>query len=221
MQHCLKAWLDEELVDDIDQVTLVRGSFEAGQAVYKIEDRARSLFILQSGSVKLQKALEDGTNHVQDFYFRGDLFGLESVGSDVYGFDAIALEKITVCEIPYDQLDAFNVSTEQLHGMFSSLLGNKVRQSNHLLLQGRYMVAEQRLMLFLKSLCDRNLLQIENNRGRISLPMSKVDIASYLGLRPESLSRALSTLQRKGVILNRQKSIEILDVNSAKKLFCD
>lgn len=106
-------------------------------------------------------------------------------------------------------------SNPRLQKRIVSLLSSKVHQTNNLLADSRYLSAEKRLLLFLKSLCDRNLAQTKSGKGRIHLPMAKTDIASYLGIRAESLSRILANLQKQGVIRNYSKYIEIDDVNAA------
>jgi CRP/FNR family transcriptional regulator len=202
------------------QITLVRGIFQKGQAIYHAEDRFRSLFIVQSGAVKVEKILEDGTNHVKGFYFHGDLFGLDSIGNVLYNYDAIALDTTRICQIPYDQLEMLGSSNPLLQKRIISLLSGKMHQINNLLLDSRYLSADKRLLLFLKSLCERNLVHTRNGKGKIHLPMSKSDIASYLGIRSESLSRILANLQKQGVIRNRFRHIEINDMDAAMQLIC-
>jgi CRP/FNR family transcriptional regulator len=219
-QRCLKNWLGNDSAGDIGQVIHEKGTFRAGQAIYQMEDRFRSLFIVQSGLVKVEKTLLDGTNHVNGFYFPGELFGVDSIGDACYGYDAIALESTRICEISYERLEALGSSMPRLQQLLVSLLGNKVHQANSLLLDGRYLSAEKRLLLFLKSLCERHFIQTQRSRGRLHLPMTKTDIASYLGIRPESVSRALTNLQRQGVIRNHLRYIEINDINAAVRAIC-
>ena len=219
-QHCLNSWLDNEYISEIDKITLARGTFQAGQAVYRMEDLFRSLFIVQTGSVKVEKTLEYGTKHVNGFYFQGDLFGFKSIGNTTYGYDAIALETTRICKIPYNKLESLCSSIPHLQKMITTLLAGKMNQANEMLIDSRYMAADKRLLLFLKGLCERNLVQIQNNKGRIHLPMSKSDLASYLGIRAESLSRVLASLQRQGVMRNYTKYIEIDDLDAAMRLIC-
>lgn len=219
-QRCMNAWLDRELTGAIDRIVVARAAFQKGQAIYQAEERFRSLFIIQSGSVKVEKILEDGTNHVHGFYFRGDLFGLDSFGSALYDYDAMALETTKICKIPYDQFEILCSSNPRLQKMIVSLISGKMQQSNNLLLDSRYLSADKRLLLFLKDLCERNLALPRGSKGRINLPMSKSDIASYLGIRAESLSRVLANLQRQGVIRNRFRFIEINDINAAMQAIC-
>lgn len=220
LELCTHAWLDDELIECIDPITLDCGIYQAGQPIFQMEDRFRALYIVQSGLVKVEKILENGTNHVSGFYFRGDLFGLKSIGRAEYGYDAIALETTRVCEIPYQRLAALGLSIPRLQQKMINLLGSELHQLDDLLVDGRHLNAEKRLLLFLRNLCERNRIQSRNNTGRLHLPMTKTDIASYLGIRPESVSRALTNLHRQGVIRNHPKYIEIDDVNLAEHSLC-
>jgi CRP/FNR family transcriptional regulator len=219
-QMCLNAWLDKGLISDIDQLNLARGTYQKGQAIYRLEDHFRAIFIIQSGSVKVEKTLEDGTHHVNGFYFRGDLLGLDSIGNNQYNYDAIALETTRICKIPYAQLEMLSSSIPRLQQKIISLLSSKMHQTNNLLIDNRYLSADKRLLLFLKSLCERDLLQTRGSKSRIYLPMPKTDLASYLGIRAESLSRILANLQKQGVISNRFKYIEINDIDAAMRVIC-
>jgi len=214
----MNAWLDKEFISDINQISLDGGTFQAGAAIYRMEDRFRSLFIIQSGSVKVEKILEDGTNHVNGFYFRGDLFGFDSIGGALYNYDAIALETTRICIIPYDKLESLGSLVPRLQNMITTLLAGKLQQTNNLLIDSRYLSADKRLLIFLNNLCERNLVQSQNGKGRIHLPMPKTDIASYLGIRAESLSRILANLQKRGVIRNHNRSIEINDIDTAMRV---
>ena len=216
MELCAIAWLDGEVTTAIDRITLDRGTFQAGEAIYRMEDCFRSLFIVQSGLVKVEKILEDGTNQVTGFCFSGDLFGLKSIGHAHYGYDAIALETTKICEITYSGLEALCASYPSLQQLLITLLGNKLQQANELLFDGRQLCAEQRLLRFIKGLCERKLLWCGDDRSRLHLPMSKTDIASFLGVRPESVSRALTNLQKQGVIRNHHRCIQVDDLDIAE-----
>ncbi|MDX2478546.1 MAG: helix-turn-helix domain-containing protein [Gammaproteobacteria bacterium] len=84
----------------------------------------------------------------------------------------------------------------------------------------RYLSSEQRLLVFFEMLCKKYFIQTIDSQKKLHLPMSKGDIASYLGMRPESVSRALRNLQNQGVIQYHLKTIEIKDLNVAKKMIC-
>jgi len=205
---------------DVSTLVQSKGPYEAGERIYKIQDKFKSLFIIKSGIVKVEKVDSDGNSHISRFHFSGDLIGLESIGDEQYSYNAIALEKTWVCEIPLDSLNLLGQSIISVQQTMISLLGKRVHQADDMLTQVRYLNSEQRLLVFFEMLCKRYFIQTIDSKKKLHLPMSKGDIASYLGMRPESVSRALRNLQNQGVIHNHLKSIEIKDLNVAKKMIC-
>lgn len=210
---CLKSWLDPDTLRAVAETSLIRGPFAAGSAIYRMEDPFRSLFVIEQGAIKTESPLDDGNLHVSGFYFHGDLIGLDSIGEHCYNHDAIALEQTWLCELPFEKLESVGDTHPQLHHTLTRQLGQRIRNSDAVLLRDRYQGAEKRLLLFFRSLCERNLAVVERGRCRLALPMSKTDIASHLGLRPESVSRALGRLQQRGLIRNHMKTIEFPNID--------
>jgi CRP/FNR family transcriptional regulator len=209
-----------------DQLKLLSGiirrhaTFEAGETIFKVEDRFSPLYAIQSGAVKIQTFAYDGTNLISGFYFPGDLVGIESIGDSTYRNDAVALSTTTVCELPFDQLETLCDSIPALRHEVMMLLAHKIRHTDQTIVHGRRLHVEARLLLFLRYLCQRNGIRQHDGSERIRLPMSKGDIACYLGLCPESLSRALGKLQSEGIIRNHSKSIDLLDMETHIAMLC-
>ena len=218
--RCLGQGLSDGQLHGFRNITRTFGPYRPGQAIFKMEDSFKSLFVIQSGAVKIVSILHDGTNLVDGFFFRGDLVGLEAIGEVQYHHDAIALEETWVCELPFDQLESLCSFIPRLQHKLLMLIGQKIRHTTDTIVHGRYLSAEKRLLYFLQILCQKKVIKKDNNTGSVKLPMSKGDIASYLGLRPESLSRALGKLQSNGIIRNHAKKIEFLDIEAVLKLVC-
>jgi CRP/FNR family transcriptional regulator, anaerobic regulatory protein len=208
LDRCLNAWLDKALIRHIYPILKFRGPFKKDEAIYSKEDPVRSIFVVRSGAVKIKKTLDWGAYDIEGFYFTGDLFGLDSLDDRIQGYDAIALEETEICEIPLKQFEELSASIPKLQQMFVSELANQIRQKTDRLYNERYLKAEDRVRLFLKEIFERNREQINSNKGKFPLPMAKIDIALYLGMTPESLSRGLTKLQRQGVIRNHLRHIE-------------
>ncbi|MEJ1296860.1 MAG: cyclic nucleotide-binding domain-containing protein [Candidatus Sedimenticola sp. (ex Thyasira tokunagai)] len=215
---CLGHGLSEEQLHSLRKVTRGHTPYQPGQTIYKIEDTFKSLYIIQSGTVKIETVSHEGTHLVDGFFFKGDLIGLEAIGDKRYRHDATALEETMVCELPFEQFESLCSFMPRLQHKVFMLLGQKIRNTNDTIVHGRYLSAEKRLLLFFETLCQKKIIQKTNNTACVRLPMSKGDIASYLGLRPESLSRALTKLQCSGLIRNHPKQIELLDVDSICQL---
>jgi CRP/FNR family transcriptional regulator len=170
--------------------------------------------VVRSGSVKIRKSLDWGDYDVESFHFSGDLFGLDSLDERIQGYDAVALAETEICEIPLKQFEALGASIPKLQQLFISELANQIRRKADRLYNERHLVADDRVRLFLADIFERNREQINGN-NKFALPMTKTDIARYLGMSPESFSRGLTKLQNQGLIHNHPRYIEYLN---AKKL---
>lgn len=215
--RCPGADLDHDQLKLLSSITTTRGPFRAGQAIYKMEDHFKSLYVIQEGAVKVETVSEDGVNMVDGFFFVGELFGIDAIGDSHYRNDAIALKKTWVCELPYDKLETLCTNIPDLQHKIFKLMGHQIRMINDNLVHNRYLSAEKRVLIFLRKLSDSNVVK-KTDDGQMPLPMSKGDMACYLGLRPESLSRALSKLSSEGVIRNHAKKIELLEKATAFSL---
>lgn len=150
-----------------------------------------------SGAVKLFKLLGDGRRQILGFRFAGDFLGL-STGSD-YVYSAEALSESRVCRFPRRKLDSLR---ERFHTVDRRLLALSIEElaaaQEQLLLLGRK-TAEERLVSFL-ILLAQNQVRRGLASDPVTLPMTRSDIADYLGLTIETVSRTFSSLRKKGLI---------------------
>ncbi len=158
-----------------------------------------------SGVVRTMRVLDDGRRQISAFYFPGDVFGVESAEEH-----SNSAEAVTNAEVALVRQSALLKQTEENSaaacGMWAVTSRELKRARSHLVLLGRQTAAE-RVANFLVQMSD----QQESSRS-ISLPMSRTDIADYLGLTIETVSRTLSQLERKGAIsLINCKHIALLD----------
>ncbi|MCG8426692.1 MAG: cyclic nucleotide-binding domain-containing protein [Chromatiales bacterium] len=221
-QSCfIQDGLTDEQLQGVSQISTSRGPYQPGETIFQIEDPFKSLYVVQSGATKIETVSPDGCNLVDGFYFRGDVLGLEAIGSTLYQHDAVALEETWLCELPYEHLESLCTFIPRLQHKILIMLGRKLRHMNKMFLHGRYLNAEERLMLFFRMLCHKQVIRKKANSATLTLTMSKGDIASYLGLRAESLSRALTRLQKAGLIHNHGKTIEFHDIDRILAFSCD
>ncbi|MCW8947654.1 MAG: helix-turn-helix domain-containing protein [Sedimenticola sp.] len=209
-KKCIGDGLDKDQSESISKLIKSRGPFQAGETIFRMEDPFKSIFAIQSGSVKLESSLDDGTPLIHGFYFDCELIGIEAIGDTRYQNDAVALETTWICELPFDQVESLCIEIPKLQHEILELLGKRIRYTNSTIVRGRYLSADKRFLLFLNDLYQRKGKINANGDRVVMLPMTKGDIAIHLGLRPESLSRALSKLQEEGVIRNRAREIQIL-----------
>ncbi len=155
------------------------------------------LFNVTDGAVKLYKLLPDGRRQITGFLFAGDFLGIAM--NEKYAYSAEAVGKVSLCRFPRRKLEAlldeFPKLEKRLLGMASNEL---VQAQDQILLLGRK-TAQEKIVSFLLSLSDRTV-----KRGAepspIALPMGRADIADYLGLTTETVSRTITNLKRDGLI---------------------
>ena len=167
------------------------------QTIIDEGEDAKLLFNITSGAVKLYKLLPDGRRQITGFFFEGDFLGIAL--NEVYAYSAEAISEVTLCRFPRNRfetlIDEFPKLEKQLLEMASNEL---VQAQDQMLLLGRK-TAREKVVSFLLSLSQR-----ARRRGAppspVALPMSRADIADYLGLTTETVSRTFTALKGSGVI---------------------
>lgn len=179
-------------------------------------EQADYLFNLTQGAVKLYKLLPDGRRQITGFLFEGDFLGIAM--NEKYAYSAEAVGHVSLCRFSRRKLEAlldeFPKLEKRLLGMASNEL---VQAQDQILLLGRK-TAQEKIVSFLLNLSGRSL-----KRGApaspISLPMGRADIADYLGLTTETVSRSITKLKSAGHIRLLQGSkIELPDVEALQEL---
>lgn len=167
-----------------------------------------SLYVVVDGSFRLSKLLEDGRRQVTGFLFKGDFAGVRSTTASAY--TAEALEDSTVCFFPHRYLDEI---AQDAPGVKDRLIARGQTEyhkaQDHIVLLGKK-TAEERVVSFIEMI-DR-LIGVDHGRSKrlVPLPMPRQDIADYLGLRLETLSRTLAALKSDGRILELSRHSVVL-----------
>lgn len=174
----------------------IKLSYAPRETIYLEEDPAEYVFLVRTGSVKTCKFLPDGRRQVTGFLCPGDIFGLHFNGAYVYSAEAVT---DTIVEaLSRRRLEAAFDRDPALQRRFLATLSNDlVAAQEKMLLLGRRS-AEEKLAWFLLMLDERNAAS--DDRHVIRLPMRGTDIADYLGLTAETVSRILSQFKRQGLI---------------------
>lgn len=171
----------------------------AAQSLFREGDQGEFLYLVISGSLKLHKLLSDGRRQVIRFLFTGDLFGLDQTTDGLYATSADSLTQSQLCRLPARKVEKLGGELIALDQHLNRVVvSNLVAVQNHLLLLGRKS-ADEKLASFLLEMSER-----ATQRGLppspVSLPMSRTDIADYLGLTIETVSRTLTRLRQNDLI---------------------
>jgi CRP/FNR family transcriptional regulator, anaerobic regulatory protein len=189
--------------------------FLAGETVFAQEEMTTSFYNLLEGIMRLYKLLPDGRRQIIGFALPGDFLGLAA--SARHNFSADAIGPVALCQFSKSAFARFNESRPDLLRRINELAVRELsRAQDHMVLLGRRS-AEEKVATFLVGWRDR-LVQVTGPSRTVPLPMSRQDIADYLGLTIETVSRTFTKFERDGVIEIMPGSVCLLDPARAEAL---
>lgn len=183
----------------------------AGETIFFEGDDASYVYNLTSGVLRLSKLLPDGRRQIAGFLFPGDFLGITM--EDEHAFTAEAITPSTLCQFSRARFDAFVDTHPHLERRLYAIAAQELAAARQqLVLLGRK-TATERVASFLLMLADRDESTLDAlSASEVVLPMSRSDIADYLGLRIETVSREISSLKASRLIrLTTTHNIRLLD----------
>ena len=166
--------------------------FAANEEIYGESEPAEYLYKVVSGTVRTYKVLVDGRRQIGAFHLPGDIFGFET--GDEHPFSAEAITECKIIVIKRSTVMALAARDNDIARQMWALTACELRrvQEHSLVL---IKSAEERVAGFLLEMADR-----VPSGGAVELPMSRQDIADYLGLTIETVSRTLKHLENAAAI---------------------
>ncbi|WP_345489272.1 fumarate/nitrate reduction transcriptional regulator Fnr [Orbus sasakiae] len=176
----------------------------------------KKFFIIHSGAVKTYVTV-NGIEQINGFYLPGDIVGFDSIATQKYNNSIKTLTNTITCELKYDELMELVASDAKVRDMIFKLMSQDILNYQKLILSYSQKKAEEKLAAFIYALYTRY-----SERGHVSLniklSMSRSDIANYLGLTIETVSRILTRMQELDVLSVRGKYISIKNLLALYKL---
>lgn len=206
---CLPAGINGDDLARLDAAVRDKRVLERGRALYRAGDTFHSLFVVRSGALKT--FVLDGAmgQQVIGFHLPGEIVGIDALASGHHASQAQALERTSICELPFSELERITSQIPALHRQLLRVISREViKEHQHLVTMGQQQ-AQVRLAIFLKSLADR-YKALRRNSNHLMLSMSRNDIASYLGLAVETVSRLFTRFEDMGVLAVQGKSVGVL-----------
>jgi CRP/FNR family nitrogen fixation transcriptional regulator len=198
----------------LDQQILMMGatmSYPRNTEIFGENESADYLYKVISGSVRTYKILNDGRRQVGGFYLPGDIFGLE-FGAE-HALSAEAISDVKVLVVKRSSLNALAGRDASIAAQLFTLIGRELRRAQDhivLLIQN----AQERVAGFLLEMAERSSLD-----AAIELPMSRQDIADYLGLTIETVSRTLTSMEAAAAIeLTTSRRIVLRNRNALRRM---
>ncbi len=184
--------LDQSTLDQSMQLMGAMMVYPRNSEIFGENEPADYLYKVLSGSVRTYKILNDGRRQIGGFYLAGDVFGLEFATEHTLSAELIADSKILV--VKRSTIDALAGRNASVARQLFTLTGRELRR-----VQDRIMLliksAQERVASFLLEMSER-----VSGGNAIELPMSRQDIADYLGLTIETVSRTLTSLESTAAI---------------------
>ena len=170
---------------------------EAHRTFIMAGEPANYLFNITEGVVKVYRLLPDGRQQITGFLFPGDFLGLAT--GNVYAFSAEAVTPVRYCRFARKPLEQFLGEAPKMERQLLTIASNELAAAQEqMVLLGRK-TAREKLASFLITLSHR-MLRLGKLEDELDLPMSRADIADYLGLTTETVSRTFTHFRTAGLI---------------------
>ena len=189
---------------------------QRGHEIYGQSEPTEFCWRIVSGCVCTEKYLEDGRRQVGAFLWSGDLIGMDDLG--MHDFGAQAVTDVSLRRYPRRMVEALAQShTALAHRLRALAVSNLRRAYQQMTLLGRR-TATERIAFFL---LDMHRRSTSIDRRIVGVPMSRMDIADYLGLTIETVCRYLAQLQRNGIIVILRSGFELRSPDALLELAHD
>ena len=173
-------------------------AWERRQFLFRAGSPAGPILKITSGMVAISKPLHDGRRQILEFCLSGDICGiLEADGRYIY--DCEAISKVAACAFNRSRFMTFVAQHSDVSDAITRVLHTKLKRAREQMAVVGQLSSSERVANFISTL---SIVYSEHaiQTRPLSLPMKRVDIADYLGLRIETVSRALSKLKKRGIL---------------------
>lgn len=219
---CFPHGMAEKDLANMDAVVDQPKPIHKNDFLYRDGETAAAIYAVRSGCVKTMTESANGEEQIVGFHFAGEILGLDGFVDGAHTCNAQALETSSVCELPLDQLEDLCHKIPGLLKQMRRIMGKEVSADHKQLLLLGKMTAEERLASFLLSLSSR-MAERNWKENEFNLAMPRQDIANYLGMAVETVSRLFASFQSENIIDVDRRHITILDMPRLKDMmgYCE
>lgn len=207
---CLPYGLDSGDIARLETLVDVGEPALHGHRLFAQDDQLTAIYAVKTGAVKTSVVDSEGLEQIMGFYYPGDLLGLDGLVDEVHHCTATALEDSRVCRIPFERLDRLVDELPGLRRQLMRLMSQALSDDEQLLLTLGRKSSEGRIATLLVSLSRRRRMR-GMSCSPIRLSMKRSELANYLGMRIETVSRVLRRLQTCRVIDVNRSEVTVLN----------
>ena len=190
------------------------GPFQEGEHIFREGDAFGAIAAVRGGTVKTYVIDSEGREQVLGVYLPGEIIGLNAISLSRYPCNAIALDSVMLCRFSFPNIAALATRMPGLQQQLFRLLSLDIGKAS--LLAGNF-TADERMAAFLISISRRYAAR-GFSATRFRLTMSRADIANYLRLAAETVSRAFRRFQDEGLIHVDRREIELVKAEAIEEM---
>lgn len=204
---CLPVGVDKSALQELHMLVEHVGPFHADDVIFRTGENFAAIYAVRAGMVETRLVDEAGREQVLGFHLPGEMIGLNAIHPEKYPCDAIALDTVYLCRFSFPALATLAAKIPDVQQRLFRLLSADIGKATWL--AGDHS-ADERLAAFLLDLADRYA-----KRGFSStayrLVMGRADIANYLRLASETVSRVLRRFQDRKLLEVEGRELRLLD----------
>jgi len=214
---CMPHGLQRNEKSQLASIVHSRRPLQVDEFLYFQGGECQSLFAVKSGSFRSFMVNAEGVEQTLGFYLPGELLGLDSLQHGRFTCSLIALETCSVCEVPLPRLSALCSEIPGLPLQMMRILGKEIASGHDKILALGHRSARGRIAGFLLDL-SRRYDELGFSAMEFNLSMRRHDIANFLGLTNETVSRQFADLNKHGVITVQRRGVRINDLNALRSI---
>lgn len=185
---------------------------QQGELLFREGDDPQAMYVVKSGSLKTYLTTKQGEEQVLGFHLPGSLLGLDAIGSHTRRSAAIALETSSICTLSKVDLEDLSSITSEWNKRLYSLVSKELTRNHYLFLALAKKDADEKIASFLLCLSGR-FKSLGYSESEFTLSMSRQDIASYLGITIETVSRVFKRFQENGILHITWRQVILTDID--------
>lgn len=202
---CFPGSADAAHLQELERLVEHTTPVHAGHLLFRQGDRFQYLTAIRLGTVKTYAVDREGREQTLGFHMPGDFLGLSAIDEERYPCNAVALDTVSLCRLPFHEIAELATRMPMLQATLFRLMSRDIARATQLACNS---MADERLAAFLIDMADRMAARgYAANRWQFT--MSRMDIASYLRLAPETLSRLLRRFQAEGLVNVEGRDVEV------------
>lgn len=216
---CLPMGISGADLDLLERLINRRRPIQRNEHLYRPGDTLTAIFAVRSGSIKTYTLTSDGQEQITGFHLPGELLGLDAINDGIHPCATKALETTSVCEMPFEKLESLAAQIPGLQHQLLRVMSRSIQNDEQFMTLLGKKTSEERLASFLLGLSTR-FMQRGFSPLEFNLSMSRNDIANYLGLAVETISRLFSRFQNAGILDVNRKLVNIKNLERLKSIAC-